>query len=298
MWFKNITIYQLEKPIDYKPAQLEESLQAFIHTPCSPSLSMNLGWASPIDQENAPLVHAIPGHMMICLNLEEKLLPATVVRHELNRRIKKMESAQKRRIPNKDRRNLKDDIYNSLLPQAFSKNTRIYAYIDTKNNWLIIDSVALSKVNEFTSFLKRSAPEIKPITIKTKKLSSLMANWLQHDDCPDALTIEDACVLQDPNKQGRIIRCKQQDLYANSIQSLLKDGLEVSQMTFNWQNQITFTLKEDFTLSSIKYHDVVLEQVAQNHAETEQERFDADFFIMTETIGCLIIYLMKILCKK
>ena len=128
-----------------------------------------------------------------------------------------------------------------------------------------------------------------------------MANWLQQDSSPKSLTIESACVFQDINNQSRTIRCKQQNLFAPSMQELLKDGCEISQMSFTWNDQITFTLKDDFTLQSLTYQDTVIEladegsPTVDKNKQEKQEQFDTDFIIMSEAVSELISGLIEVL---
>ena len=94
-------------------------------------------------------------------------------------------------------------------------------------------------------------------------------------------------MLQDVNHQSRVIRCKDQDLFASSIQSLIKDGCEVKQLALNWQDRIDFVLLDDLSLQTIRFKDEIIEQVKEMEAGTKQQQFNADFLIMTETFSCL-----------
>ena len=123
-----------------------------------------------------------------------------------------------------------------------------------------------------------------------------MSHWLLNDSHPNSLSIEKACVLQDPNNAGRMIRCQQQDLSSRTIKALLNDGYEVSQLALSWYDRMTFTLKDDLSLQSLRFQDMVLE-LAKEGVKNQQEKFDADFVIMTETLSDLLIDLVKALSK-
>lgn len=98
----------------------------------------SIGWVSPVDEDGAPLVRAVNGCMMLCMQIEEKILPAAVIRQELMDKVKQIESDEGRKVYQKQKLSLKDEITMTLLPRAFSKFTRFYAYIDTKiNGWLL-----------------------------------------------------------------------------------------------------------------------------------------------------------------
>ncbi len=287
MWFKQIQIFELPNAKSLSADKLAENLEPLAFTSCLPSFPSSIGWISPFEDDQAPLVHAINGYIMLCLQIEEKILPATVVRQELRDKIKHIEITQDRRMRQQEKLSLKDEVTLNLLPRAFSKFTRLYAYIDPKNNWLVLNTTQAKKAEQFILLFKKSVAEnIKPLELK--KLSPIITHWLKSQDYPNTFSIEKACVLQDPDQQSRIIRCQQQDLFASSIQSLIKDGCEVKQLALSWQDRVRFVLAEDFTLRSIQYEEDVLAQAKEFDSETQQQQFDADFFIMTETLNVML----------
>ena len=123
-----------------------------------------------------------------------------------------------------------------------------------------------------------------------------MTRWLLDGSYPNSMGLEKACVLLDPNHIGRMIRCQQQDLSAHTVQALLKDGYEVSQLALSWQDQVSFVLNDDFSLKSIKYQDKLLEIAGEEPANV-QEKFEADFVIMTKVLSNLLGDLAKMLFK-
>ena len=83
MWFKNIRAYRLTSPFTLSPEQLGEQLSQRAFQPCANSQALSIGWVPPLGDETTALVHAAAGRMLLKLKREEKLLPATVVRQQL-----------------------------------------------------------------------------------------------------------------------------------------------------------------------------------------------------------------------
>lgn len=297
MWFKQLQLFQLPAAWQFTPEKLMEQLQALAFTSCFPSMPSSLGWTSPVDEDNAPLVRTMNGYTIICLQVEEKILPATVIRQELAEKIKEIEATQNRKVYQKEKLTLKDEITLTLLPRAFSKFTRVYAYLDTKNHWLVLGTTNAKKTEQFILLFKKSLNEdIKSIDLK--KLSPTFTYLLKEQNYPNTFAIEKSCVLQDPNQQKRIIRCQQQDLFATSIQALIKEGYEVKQLAFSWCDRLHFVIADDFSLRSIQYQDELLAQSKEMEAETKQQYFDADFFIMSETLSNLLVDLLDLFSNK
>ena len=298
MWFKNVQLFQLVKPITLTAKELAAQLEKTAFRPCLAALPSSSGWVPPFDDEYSPLVGSIDGYMLICLQVEDKLLPTTVVNQELKEKVKEIETTQLRKVLSKEKYTIKDSIYNTLLPKAFTKKSKIYAYFDLKNNWLIVDTVNAKKVELFRNILKNTLPGVEVTTPKLRKLSTVMTSWLLNSSYPGSLGIDKSCVLQDPSDMRRIIRCQQQDLSASTVKALLKDGYEITQLALSWQDQVSFALASDFSIKSIKYQDEVLELAQEGFEEDKQAKFAADFVIMTATLTGLLNTLIAALCEK
>lgn len=296
MFFKQVQLFQLTSPIKASPTALAEKLEALAFNPCLPSMPASMGWVSPVDEEHAPLTRGLNGCIMICLQIEEKILPASVVSQTLKEKIKQMELAEGRKIRQKEKLTFKDEVTMTLLPRAFSKFTKIYAYIDTRNQWLILNSTSPKKTELFISQFKKSLGE-GVASMEVIKPSAIVTPWLKNKDYPQAFSIEKSCVLQDPEQQLRVIRCQQQDLFDDSIQALVKDGCLAIQISLCWNDKLTFVMADDFSLRSIRLADDDIAEI-QDEMESKQQKFDADFIMMTEMYAGLINDLLAVFAKR
>jgi recombination associated protein RdgC len=295
MWFKQVQLFQLTVPIQSSPSALAERLEALAFRPCLPTMPSSVGFVSPLDEEEAPLARGINGCIMICLQIEEKILPGTVVSLALKEKVKQIELAEARKIRQKEKLSFKDEVIHTLLPRAFSKFTRIYAYLDTRHGWLILNSTGPAKTELFISMIKKSLGDvIEPMDII--KPSVLLTPWLKNQDYPSVFSVEKSCVLQDPNQQNRMIRCQQQDLFAESIQSLVKEGCDVIQLALCWHDKLNFIISDDLVLRSIRLADDDLVDF-KDEIETKQQKFDADFVMMTEIFSGLFTDLLALFLK-
>lgn len=298
MWFKQIQVFHVTGSIPKNDEVLEEQLEKMVFEPCRANTPMTAGWVAPIDEEDEALVHSYKNYRLFCLQLEEKVLPSYVIRQELKDRIKEIESIQQRKVSSKEKYTIKDEIYRTLLPQAFSRITKVYAYFDVTNKRLILNTTNAKKIETFISLLQKTVDDIAIISLPLKNLHTIMTNWIQKDNCPKPFYIEDACVLKDPTMANKVISFKGQDLFSDSIKTFLADGYKVEQIVINWQERAIFVLKENFTLGTIKYTETVIAEKKEYSAETAEEELEANFIIMVETINLLLNDLLKICEKK
>ena len=115
MWFKNLRAYRLTSPFDLSPEQLGQQLQQRSFQPCAKSQALSLGWVPPLGGEEGELVHAAAGRMLVKLKREEKLLPSTVVREQLEEKVAAIEADQARKLDRKERLTRKDEIFQDCL---------------------------------------------------------------------------------------------------------------------------------------------------------------------------------------
>jgi len=292
MWFKQSTLLKLSAPVPFETTTLSEQLAPLAFTPCLPSLATSYGWAPPQDEEHAPLVVGANGYLLLSMQTEEKILPASVVRHSTQVRVKEIENQEMRQVGASERRRLKDDITAMLLPRAFSKYSHTMAVIDCQNGWLILNTTQLAKIEKFVKLFHRCT-SIQAQPVETKKISALLTYWLTESAFPDGLSVETSGVLRDPRQQARTIRCKNQDLSATGIQSLLKDGCEIHELGLIWQDRVTFNLVDDFTLKSIRYDEKLLSLAESDDTEAPEQQFYSDFMIMSDNLQQLWQLLMS-----
>ncbi len=288
MWFKNIKLFQLTEKLQFDVTALEEKLQTFAFRPCTASMPQSVGWVSVTDTDPTNLVYSAMGYKMICLKIEEKILPATVVRDQAQERIKELESMDDRKLSKRERASIKDQIYFSLIQQAFCRSTKIYAYFDIEQNWLVVNCTNAKKLELFITHFKKAFAEVEIVAPEIRNIPKLMTQWLLTNQYPESFLIENNAVLEDFNNVKRVIRVKNQDLFNDSIQNLIKDGCVPKQINLTWFDRVTFNLNHDMTLTTLKYADVVLESADDGITETDAEQFDADFLIMTQTLHALM----------
>lgn len=295
MFFKNVRLFHLAVSINSNPSFLAEKLAPLAFKPCLATMPQSAGWVSPIDVEEAPLARGLNGCIMFCLQIEEKILPASVIAQAVKDKIKLIEARDGRKVRQKEKMNLKEEIVHTLLPRAFSKFSHVYAYVDTRSQWLVINSISPKKIELFLSMLNKSFGDCID-DVEVVKPSSITTNWVKTNDYPDAFAIEKSCILQDPQQQNRIIRAQQQDLASSSIQTLIKEGCEIVQLALSWHDRLSFVLADDFAIRTIRLVDDDMAEI-NDEIETKEQKFDADLLMMTEMYSGMFTDLLKVFQK-
>jgi recombination associated protein RdgC len=305
MWFKNIRLYQPTQAIAYDADSLALRLAAKPFAPCPKVSPHSVGWAAPIDLSNSDpsaiphstLVHAANGYLLICLQMEERLLPPAVLRQSLQSKIADIEQQQGRKIGRREKLSMQDELYFSLLPRAFTQQTQIYACIDTRNQRVWLDTGNKKQAELFLDCWHNTVSDIKLTQQSLTPSPKQLTRWIKNAKLPDHFDTTDSMILRQARNIKTVIRCQQQDIFANPIQQFLKDDYEAVQLALTWADKVSFTLKEEGILGSLRFLEEVKELSLETTAETAAQRFDADFLIMTDTltplIDALLVYNQK-----
>lgn len=280
MWFKNVMIYRLTSELTLESESLEAQLQACRFHPCSQHDMSQFGWSEPLS--GAPLLHFAQGkQFLLVAHKEEKLLPANVVKKEVELRIQELETKEARMLKKTEKQAVKDQVVSVLLPRAFSKHQFTAIWIDLDTQLVYVDAASSKRAEDALALLRKTLGSLPVVPISfTIPPIEVMTRWIAQDDAPNWLTLLEEAELKAFDTDS-IIRCKRQDLSAEEISQHLQAGKFVTKLAIEWENHFSCILNEDATLSRLKFADVVREKNDDILKEDVAQRFDADFLLMT-----------------
>jgi recombination associated protein RdgC len=281
MWFKNLQLYRLGQHLDLTPEALDERLQSAAFRGCGRLELTASGWVSPLGREGQQLVHAAGGYVMICSRKADKIIPAGVVKQLLDDRVAEVEAAESREVYRKERQRMKDDIIHDLLPHALTRHTDQYAYIDTRNDLIVVDSPTPARAEALISLLRTTLGSLKATPIKVKQsISHTLTRWLGGERLAPGFALGEECELKHPDPDGGVITCRHQDLGAGEIRNHIKNGKQAVRLALHWKDRLSFLLQEDLSIKRLRFEDVVT-QDEDADADDAAARFDLDFSLMT-----------------
>ncbi len=293
MWFRNLLPYRLREGVAYDAEAAEARLAALAFTPCG-SLEMHRsGFVPPLGPE-APLVHAAAGSLLLCLQQEEKLLPAAVIREALEQRVQEREAAEGRKVRKRERDRLREEVVVDLLPRAFSRHKRTWGYIDTEAGFLVVDAGSEKQAEHFVEQLREAWGDLPLAPPETQMgPGTVMTRWLAQQEHPGDVELGEEAVLEDPNAEGCEVRVKRQDLTAGEIRAHIDAGKRVRRLALTYADRVSGVLDTDLGLRRLRFGDVVREQAGDRDAETEAEQLDADFALMALELRALLPRLLE-----
>jgi recombination associated protein RdgC len=291
MWFKNLQIYRLPKNWATDTSQLEEQLAKLTLQACSATDAQSIGWVPPCD--GGALIHAVNQQWLLALGVEQKLLPASVVKQFASDKAKAIEEAEGRRVGRKEMREIREEMTIELLPRAFVRRRSTFGWIDPLNGWLVIDAAAPAKAEEFLEQLRKSVDGLPAKLLKvTQSPSAAMTGWVASGEAPSGFTLDQDLELRSAEKAT--VRYVKHTLEGEEIRQHIATGKIVTRLAMTWGERISFVLNENLQVKRLTFLDILKEQ-ADGQAENADERFDLDFTLMTGEVARLLDDLLEAL---
>ena len=293
MWFRNLRLYRLPADWGMNASRLNELLAARPLAPCGSQDMHSQGWVYP--REEGEFVHGVHGRWLLALGAEDKLLPVTVIRQVAQERAAKIEAEQGRKVGRKELRDLREAVTQELLPRAFTRRRTTWAYVDPAAGWLVVDAGADAKADEFVESLLRAVGDL-PLRALHSQISptAAMTDWLAAGEPPAGFTVDDDLELRAAASERSAIRYVRHALEGREIRQHIADGKLAVRLGLTWNDRIAFVLTDKLQLKRLAFLDILQEQ-AEQAAETADEQFDVDFALMGGELARLLTDLLTAL---
>ncbi|WP_093318083.1 recombination-associated protein RdgC [Thorsellia anophelis] len=289
MWFTNARIYQLKEDESILVDNLNDLLARESFKPCQSQEIMKMGWGAPLDINPDLFLHQVAQQRLLVMRKEEKMLPAQVIKQQLQLKINEVETATNRKLSKAEKATLKEEVIITLLPRAFSRYSQTWMWIDLPNKRIIINSASAKRSEEILSLLRKTVGSLPVVPlIPDVPLENTMTTWLVKDELPSFMQFGQEAELKSSETDGGVIRCKQQDLQTDEILQHIENSKLVTNIALNWREKVDFILTNEAVLKRIKFTDVVKEQNSDIDKSDYAQRFDADFVLMSGELTKLI----------
>lgn len=256
--FKNLVIFKVSMPKGWASAEaLCRSLDGRPFVACTPSQEHSRGWVPPRGIQNGSLLEVVSKGWFLALQIEKKVLPASVVNAELTKVLRKLEEERGRAPGKRERSELKQQVRETLLLKAFSKAERVQAMLDPEAGLLVVDASSLRKAEEVAAEL---ACTVEGLVIDqwrhVQSPSAVMTQWLQDTEASLPFALDDTCELEMPDERRAAAKFSRHDLDQAAVLEHISQGKVVTSLGLVHANQVSFKLTEDTLLKSFKMVEV------------------------------------------
>jgi recombination associated protein RdgC len=286
MWFKNLVVYRLPADWAVSAAELEQQLATRTLQPCSPVEMLSRGWVAP--SSTGSLVHTVNLQHLIALGVNQKLLPASVIRQVTLERAEALAQEQGFPVGRRQMRDLKMRVTEELRAKALTRRRVTRAWIDPTNGWLVVDASGVAKAEELIELLRDTLGTLAVQMIETQRSPQMsMAVWLKLGDAPLRLTIDQDLELKAANQSKATIRYSHHPLDGKEIQAHLAAGMYPTRLGLTWNDRISFVLNEKLQIKRVEFLEMSADTPDGGELDAA-EQFDIDFTVMAGELAKLL----------
>lgn len=295
--FKNLIVYRIDPQWRCSLEALEQALQAAVFTPCAATQAQSAGWVPPRGQAHGALVESVGGQWILRYQQESRLLPASVVEQRVQEKCTAIEREFGRQPGRKERRDLKEEARLDLLPQAFTRQSSMWVWIDPQAHWLVLDAGAQGKADEVVSLLVEHTPGLALALVDTAiSPQAAMAQWLLSQEAPAGFSIDQECELKACDESKAVVRYAHHRLDIEEVQQHVQNGKLPSKLAMTWQGRVSFVLTQALQLKKVSLLDTVLEEGQGGAQGADADAgFDGDVALVTGELSQLLPDVLEIL---
>jgi len=288
--FRNVRFYRLDGVWPESEEALSTSLEQAGFEPCGPLTERSSGWVAIDPDTSDSLARRVNGADLIRMRSQSRVLPTAVINEELELRIEDYRKRMQEAPTPREKRRLKAEARDELMPKAMLKSDRIWGYIDLKEKVLGIDT-ALESVAE--RFLRRMQASLDGINIRPlqfmKPVDELLSG-IFFEDAPRQFSLGRECRMQDLGDAASKVRWTDFDLSDKSIRDHVANGMRLTHLSIVYDNIMKFVMDENGALTKLKF--VGMDDDNEGHTDP-LARQDAEFVLITATLRNLLGDLKK-----
>jgi recombination associated protein RdgC len=293
MWFKNLQVYRLPAGWDADISRLDAQLAGRALQGCGAMDMQSAGWLSPRGDER--FLYISNRQCLLACGAEQKLLPASVVNQVAREWAAEISGREGRPVGRRELRELKERVTDELLPRAFVRRRVTWVWIDPVHGWLVVDAAARAKAEEMLGLLLKSVDELPARLLKTRlSPGAAMTAWLSEGEAPAGFTLDRDLELRAPGDERATVRYVRHALEGGEIRTHIAEGKSATRLGMTWNDRISFVLTEDLQIKRLAFLDILKEE-SEGQAESDEERFDIDFALMSGELAKLLAALVEAL---
>ena len=251
MQFRHLCVYRIRPEAIPNPDAIEGALREQPFAPCGATEPQRVGWVPALDDDATNFVEVVDGTYLVRLREQRRLLPAGVLREQLEEQVKQIQDREGRKLGKKEIARLKDELMFTLLPRAFTKTGDTLAVILPAEGLILVGAASLTRAELVLNALRLalgSLPVSRPAF--SAPIPAFLTAWLQGErDFPAGFTLGDAAQIAD--EEGTV-GCKGIDLASDEVRKHLELGREVRKLALSYSDSLSFVLLSDARLAGLR----------------------------------------------
>ena len=284
--FRNARFLRFNGPWPDSEAALGAALAKAGFTPCGPLTEKSSGFEPPVETGAGTLARSIAGADLIQLRSQSRILPASAVNEALELRLDEYRERMGEPAGRREKRRLKAETRDHLLPKALLKSERTKAFFLRSDNVLAVDAATPAKVEHFLEMLKLALGRFDADTLAFERPIEKLLQKIFLGDPPAGIRMGRECRMQDPADSKAVIRFTDMDLTDQNVRKHVRDGMRLTHLGIEFNGILSCVVDEKGGLGKLKLLGTEAKEAGDE--EDPLTRFDAEFVLLTGTLRQLL----------
>lgn len=290
--FRNVRFFHLNGDWPDSEEAVSEKLQRSAFEPCGPLTERRSGWV-PIDAESSDnLARRVNAADLMKLRSQSRVLPAAAINEELEKRIEEFQARMKEKPSGREKRRLKAETRDELLPKAMLKSDRIHGYVDVKEKLLGIDAAQNAAAERFLLHLRAPFDDVTITPLRFERPVGELLNKIFFGNAPRQFALGRECRMQDPAESRSVVRWADFDLNDNTIKDHVANGMRLTHLAIVYDNLLSCVMDEEGVIRKMRF--LGADDDGDDDGDP-QTRMDAEFVLMTGTLRHMLADMKKLL---
>jgi recombination associated protein RdgC len=289
--FRNLRVYRIHTEWPDTEEALSDLLAAAEFKPCGAFAERSGGFEAPVDNAGDLLCRRLAGNDLLQLRVQSRVLPVAAVKEALAERIEEFKQRMHSEPNRAEKRELKEEIYSQLLPQALTRSDRVQAFYLRDKKLLVVGTPSQSVAEYFLDNLGRALISLRysPLAFKQPALDLLTRVFLQTR--VDSFSLGRECRMRDPSDTAATVNWLDIDLADPSVRRHVTEGLAVDRLGLNFDQVFRLVLDADLVVRKLRLADQ--ESMPDEPMDDPLAKHDADFVMLSACVNQLMQGLEK-----
>ncbi|MGB5245975.1 MAG: recombination-associated protein RdgC [Woeseia sp.] len=290
--FRNLRYYRVDNLWPDSEEKLSEILAKAAFEPCGPLTERSSGWMPVFVDASDSLARRVNGADLLKLRSQSRVLPPAAINEELENRIAEFRERMGEAPSAREKRRLKAETRDELLPKAMLKSDRIWGYFDISKKIIGIDTAQESVAERF---LRRLRVPFGDLSLKPLQYRQPVAGLLTDifmGNAPKQFVLGRECRMQDASDKSSYVRWSDFDLTDTTIRKHVAQGMQITHLAIEYDNVMGCVLDEHGSITKLRFLGMDDDKDINNDPLA---RLDAEFTLLTGILRQFVGDLKKLL---
>ncbi len=290
--FRNLRFYRLDGSWPASEESLSRNLEKAGFKPCGPLTERSSGWIAVDQDAGDTLARRVNGADLIRLRSQSRVLPPSVINEELEVRIEEYRERMQEAPSPREKRRLKAEARDELMPKAMRKSDRLWGYVDLAEKILGIDAAQDAAAERFVRRLQASIDGLNIRPLKFMQPVDELLSAVFFGAAPKQFAVGRECRMQDPADIGSIVRWTDFDLTDQTIRNHVANGMRLTHLAIEYDNVMSCVLSDSGVISKLRFLGMDDDSDADNNNDP-LAKMDTEFVLLSGTLRNLLRDLKK-----